>query len=126
MGAQPLIAILADDLIWATRLDRIVRDAGARPSLVRSAAALDAALSDAAGPPTGVIVDLTGRGYDGIAAVGRAAAAGVPVAAVGQHDDRDTRQAAREAGASVVFAYGRLYAGGPPAVEGWLRTVVAP
>ena len=41
------IVILADDLIWATRLDGLVRGAGAAPVVVRSLPALEAALPDA-------------------------------------------------------------------------------
>ena len=120
MDRAPQVAIVADDLIWATRLERLVRDAGADPSLLRTAAALERAL--AAGPrPDGVIVDLTSRAYDGVAAVARATAAGSSVVAVGQHDDRAAREAARAAGASEVYAYGRLFATGPAVIAGWVR-----
>ena len=43
------VAILADDLIWATRLDGLVRGAGAEPVAVRSLAALEAVLPDVDG-----------------------------------------------------------------------------
>lgn len=115
-----LVAILADDLIWATRLDRLVRDAGARPAGLRSLEALDATLA-APTPPAGVVVDLTSRTYPGLEAVRRATAAGVPVVAVGQHDDREGRAAARAAGASDVYAYGRLFASGPRVLGAWVR-----
>ncbi len=118
----PFVAILADDLIWATRLDRLVRDAGARPGGLRSLEALDATLA-AAALPAGVVVDLTSRGYPGLEAVRRAAAAGVPVVAVGQHDDREGRAAARAAGASDVYAYGRLFASGPRVLGAWVRNL---
>ena len=114
------VAILADDLIWATRLDRLVRDAGARPTGLRSLEALDATLA-ATTPPAGVVVDLTSRTYPGLEAVRRATAAGVPVVAVGQHDDREGRAAARAAGASDVYAYGRLFASGPRVLGAWVR-----
>jgi Xaa-Pro aminopeptidase/CheY-like chemotaxis protein len=114
------VAILADDLIWATRLDRLVRDAGARPTGLRSLEALDATLA-APTPPAGVVVDLTSRTYPGLEAVRRATAAGVPVVAVGQHDDREGRAAARAAGASDVYAYGRLFASGPRVLGAWVR-----
>ena len=114
------VAILADDLIWATRLDRLVRDAGGRPAGLRSLEALDATLA-APTPPAGVVVDLTSRTYRGLEAVRRATAAGVPVVAVGQHDDREGRAAARAAGASDVYAYGRLFASGPRVLGAWVR-----
>ncbi len=116
----PFVAILADDLMWATRLDRLVRDAGARPAGLRSLEALDATLA-APTRPAGVVVDLTSRTYQGLEAVHRASAAGVPVVAVGQHDDREGRAAARAAGASDVYAYGRLFASGPRVLGAWVR-----
>lgn len=125
MAEGPLVAVLADDLIWATRLDRLVRDAGGRPLLVRTLDALDRVLDGDGGqhppqPPAGVVVDLTGRTYDGIDAVRHAAARGAPVVAVGQHDDRLGRAAARSAGASAVHAYGRLVAAGPSVLGTWI------
>jgi len=66
------------------------------------------------------IVDLTARAYDGIAAIVAAAAAGRPVLAVGQHDDRDTRQRALAAGAGRVLAYRRVFEDGPRQIGAWL------
>lgn len=113
------IAVVADDLIWATRLADGVRRAGGEPVAVRSAAALEAAL------PTvqGAIIDLTARAYDGIAAVRLAAAAGRPAIAVGQHDDAETRRAATAAGASRVYAYRALFEHGDRVLEAWIATI---
>src|SRR3990170_1135498 len=91
------IAVLADDLIWATRLEGQLRTLGAEPVRVRDLDALEHVL--APGSPavavTGrverVVVDLTARAYDGVVAVGRAASAGLPVLAVAQHDDHELR-----------------------------------
>ncbi len=116
----PSVAILADDLIWAARLDRLVRDAGAHSAPLRSLDALDVALATGS-RPSGLIVDLTSRTYPGLEAIRRAAAAGVPVVAVGQHDDRVGREAARAAGAGDVYAYGRLFASGPRVMGAWVR-----
>jgi CheY-like chemotaxis protein len=121
----PLVAILADDLLWATRLDRLVRDAGARAVLLRDLDSLDRRLADVACRPAGLVVDLTSRGYDGLAAIRRAAEAGTAVVAVGQHDDRAGRQAARAAGAADVYAYGRLFASGPQVLGGWVERLAA-
>jgi DNA-binding NarL/FixJ family response regulator len=99
-----------------------VRGAGATAVPVRSAAAFEAAL-------VGVdraIVDLTARAYDGIAAIGRAAAAGRPVLAVGQHDDRDMRKRALAAGASRVYPYRGLFEDGPRQLAAWLAVAPAP
>jgi DNA-binding response OmpR family regulator len=115
MGA-PRIIVLADDLIWSTRLVEQLRAAGAEPQHLRSAAALGGALADA----EGVVVDLTARGYDGIEAVREAAAAGRRVLAVGQHDDHALRRRALDAGAERVYAYRKLFETGPATLAGWL------
>lgn len=116
------IAILADDLIWASRLDALVRGAGATPLPARSAEALDELLPDV----DGVIVDLTARAYDGVAAIAAARAADRPVLAVGQHDDRVLRRQALAAGAARVHPYRRLFEDGPRQVGAWLaESVVA-
>lgn len=112
----PRVAILADDLIWATRLADLVRRAGGEPVPARSAAALEAALPEAAG----CVVDLTARAYDGVAALAAATRAGVPAVAVGQHDDAETRRAARGAGAARVFAYRALAEHGVRELGGWV------
>jgi hypothetical protein len=114
------VAILADDLIWATRLADMVRGAGAAPRMLRRAEDLDALLRDDAAPALAVIVDLTARAYDGVAAIGLASAAGARVAAVGQHDDAALRRAATEAGAARVFTYRALFEDGARLIERWL------
>ena len=58
----PRVVVLADDLIWATRLVDGVRRAGGEPVPARTAAAFDAALMGA----DGALVDLTARAYDGL------------------------------------------------------------
>ncbi len=112
----PRVAILADDLIWSTRLADGVRRAGGEPVPVRSAPALDGALVGAAG----CIVDLTARGYDGLAALRAAGRGGVPAVAVGQHDDPELRRAARTAGATRVYAYRALFEHGDRELGAWI------
>jgi hypothetical protein len=114
--AAPRVAILADDLIWATRLADSVRRAGGAPVPVRSAGGLPAALDGA----SGCIVDLTALAYDGIAALSVASGAGVPVIAVGQHDDVELRRAAKAAGASHVHAYRALFEHGDRDLGAWI------
>jgi Xaa-Pro aminopeptidase len=110
------IVVLADDLIWATRLDGLVRGAGADPVAVRSLPALEAALPDA----DGVVIDLTARAYDGIEAAERARSARKLVLAVGQHDDAALRRRARAVGA--VFApYRLLTRHDRNVIEHWIR-----
>jgi hypothetical protein len=120
------VVVLADDLIWATRLVGQLRTLGVSPIRVASADAFAAAvgLDLSAGPsggrPTHALVDLTARAYDGIAAVRLATAAGLRVLCVGQHDDAASRRAALEAGAESVFAYRTLFENGHAKLAAWL------
>ena len=83
---------------------------------MRSAAGLEAALPEV----DHVVIDLTARAYDGVAAVGLAHAAGRPVLAVGQHDDAVLRRAALAAGADRVHPYRQLFEDGPRQFARWL------
>lgn len=114
------VAVLADDLIWATRLSDAITSAGARPRRVRQLADLAAALADSEGSPAFAIVDLTARAYDGVEGIRQAVAAGARVVAVGQHDDVALRRAAIAAGAERVFTYRALFEDGPRAIAAWL------
>jgi len=115
-AASPRIAVLADDLIWATRLADGVRAAGATPAPARTMDGLAALLPGVAC----VIVDLTARAYDGVAAIAAASAAGRPVLAIGQHDDQELRARARAAGADRVYAYRKLFEDGPATLSAWI------
>ena len=119
--AGPRVVVLADDLIWATRLVDGVRRAGGDPIPARTLAAFDAAIAGA----DGVLVDLTARAYDGLHALARATAAGVPSIAVGQHDDVPLRRAAKDAGASRVHAYRALFEHGDRELTTWLTALRA-
>jgi hypothetical protein len=120
------VLVLADDLIWATRLVGQLRTLGADPVRVGTAEAFAAALDGArlAGPgdgrPTHAVVDLTARAYDGTSAVRVAVAAGMRVLCVGQHDDRELRRSALAAGAERVFAYRALFENGHAMLAAWL------
>jgi hypothetical protein len=118
-AAAPRVIVLADDLIWATRLVDGVRRAGGVPVPARTTSSYGVALPDA----DGVLVDLTARAYDGLAALGAAAAAGVPAIAVGQHDDPPLRAAAKAAGAMRVYAYRALFERGDRELGAWLQTI---
>jgi hypothetical protein len=93
-----------------------VRGAGAAPVPVRSTAALARALPAV----DGVIVDLTARAYDGVAAIAQAASGDRAVLAVGQHDDIVLRRRALAAGAGRVEPYRRLFEDGPRQIGAWL------
>jgi DNA-binding NarL/FixJ family response regulator len=124
------VAVLADDLIWASRLTEAVKRAGGTPIRMSTEAELTTALEadsmaelgarDAHRAVVGVIVDLFGRRFDGVAAVERAAGARKPVIAVAEHDDLITRRRALSAGASRVFSYNKFFTDGPRLVEAWL------
>lgn len=66
----------------------------------------DAGPSGDTGPSTIGVVDLTAP--DAVAAIERAASAGVPVVAYGPHVDGDALAAARAAGATAVYPRGRF------------------
>lgn len=116
------VAVLADDLIWGTRLASTV-DAldGFRARRVRALPDLEAWLAAPdRGPGDAVIADLTARAYDGVAAVAAAKARGVRALAVGQHDDIELRRRALDAGAERVYAYRKLFEDGPATLGRWL------
>jgi DNA-binding NarL/FixJ family response regulator len=115
-GRRPRLAVLADDLIWATRLESIVRAAGAEPSVVGTIERFGAVLPDA----DGALVDLSFRRSDPIAAIEQARAVGLPVVAVGAHEDLAARRRALAAGARRVYAYSKLFDDGPRTIAAWL------
>ena len=107
-GAQQTrIAVLADDLIWASRLRAAVERAGAVVVSAKDAATFDAPFA---------VIDLGGRAYDGIEAVRAAASAGAAVLAVAQHEDVDLRKAALAAGAKRVLSYNKMFSHGPAVI----------
>lgn len=116
------ILVLADDLIWSTRLVETLRAIGLEPVVARGRASFEAGLARA----DGAIVDLTARGYDGVEAIGRARETGCRVLAVGQHDDQDLRRRALAAGAERVFAYRKLFEDGPATLAALFGPVPAP
>ncbi len=126
-----LVAVVADDLIWASRLVAAVQRAGATPVRMGSdqdlEIALEATMAEEPDPNdpdprriVGVIVDLFGHRYDGVEAVRAVRAVGLPVIAVAQHDDQETRGLAFDAGALRVFSYNKFFEDGPALVRRWL------
>lgn len=110
------VVIVADDLIWATRLETIVRTAGAEPTVAGTAPRLagDLAGADAA------LVDLGARALDPFEAIGAAKRAGLAIVAVGPHEDLAARKRALAGGASRVYAYRKLFDDGPRTIAAWL------
>jgi DNA-binding NarL/FixJ family response regulator len=103
----PRVVVVADDLIWSSRLRAAAERAGAE--VVRERGDV-------------VIVDLTGRAYDGVEAVAAAAQTGATVIAVGQHEDAGLRKRALAAGARRVYSYNKLFSDGPAVIGQWLKT----
>lgn len=123
-GEHEPVVVLADDLIWATRLADAVTAAGGMARRVRRLADFETAVHDGVGL---AIVDLTALAYDGVAAIGAGVLAGARVLAVGQHDDIDLRKRAIAAGAERVLAYRKLFEDGPATIRAWMvATPVAP
>jgi DNA-binding NarL/FixJ family response regulator len=102
--AVTTVAVLADDLIWASRLRAAIANAGFEAVAARRA-------DDIAGGFA--VIDLGGRAYDGVEAVRSAARAGAVVLGVGQHEDVELRKAALAAGAKRVLSYNKLFSDGP-------------
>ena len=115
---RPRVVVLADDLIWQTRLVGTLREIGAEPKTTAAAATFEAQLTSA----DAAIVDLTSLRYDPIAALTAAGAHGVPTLAVGQHDDAHARRSALDAGARRVLAYRKLFEDGPRTLAAWLAS----
>lgn len=114
-----VVVVLADDLIWAARLEDVVSQAGGTPRRARRVADVEAILAGHDGAAF-VVVDLTARAYDGLAAIRAAKAAGSRVVGVGQHDDIELRRAAIDAGAERVFTYRAVFEDGPRLLGKWL------
>jgi len=110
-AALPVI-VLADDMIWSSRLIEAVTHAGTTATAVRTNAELTKALAEST-EETPVVVDLNGRAYDALNLVEVAAEEGHPVIAVGQHEDIDLRKRALGAGAIRVFSYNKMFTDGP-------------
>ncbi|MBX3030124.1 MAG: hypothetical protein KF809_08175 [Chloroflexi bacterium] len=137
-AALPVL-VVADDLIWASRLVAAVQRAGATPVRIGSDQEVSLAIEvmsleepvadpedeDPFARPVAAIVDLFGHRYDGVDAVKGLRQAGLPVLAVSQHDDLETRRMALEAGALRVFSYNKFFADGPALVERFLTAPLA-
>jgi DNA-binding NtrC family response regulator len=110
------VVVLADDLIWGSRLTSLVNSAGARARHVKSMEELDReiAATDA------VMVDLTARNYDPIAAIERSRSLEREVICVGPHEDLDLRRRAIAAGAVRVLTYNKVHTHGPTVIGRWL------
>jgi DNA-binding response OmpR family regulator len=124
------VVVLADDLMWSTRIAEAVRRAGGTALRLADDTELRIALEahELAEQATlsGAIVDMAGRRFDAVEAIASLRSAQLPVLAVAQHDDQVTRRRALAAGASRVFSYQKFFTDGPHLVEGWLAAAAPP
>jgi hypothetical protein len=105
----PGLYILADDLIWATRLAGQGRTLGVRVVTLNGASDLEALVARGAISRSDLIaIDTTARGFDPAAAVRAAASIGRTLA-LAQHDDHELRATLLEAGALRVMPYRALF-----------------
>jgi DNA-binding NtrC family response regulator len=120
------VAVVADDLIWLSRLQAAVQRAGSNTSRAASVESLRHLLNRTTDRPLAVVVDLNGRGYDGVALVAEAAGAGLPTIAVGQHEDLALRRRALDAGARRVYSYNKMHTDGPRLISALLESTQQP
>ena len=130
------IAVVADDLIWASRLTDAVRRAGAEPRRLSAAVALaDSVAMLASGGQhaqsrvaatagcDGAIVDTALMTADPMAVIAALRGLGLPVLAVANHDDVALRKRALAAGAGKVLAYRKLHDDGPATIAAWIESM---
>jgi hypothetical protein len=105
----PHLYILADDLIWATRLAGQGRTLGAAIVTLNGISDLEALVARGVlGGSDLIAIDTTARGFDPAAAVRAAASVGRTLA-LAQHDDPALRATLLEAGALRVMPYRALF-----------------
>ena len=117
------VAVVADDLIWASRLTDAVRRAGAEPRRLGGATAIAGAGMERG--RDGAIVDAALVTADALAVIAALAGVGVPVLVVADHDDVALRKRALAAGAGKVLAYRKLHEDGPATIAAWLGIAAA-
>jgi phage terminase large subunit-like protein len=119
--------VLADDLIWATRLEGQGRTLGADVQrFTTTAPLLEALASQPATPADLVAIDAAARAYDAEAAVRAVTATGTRVLALVQHDDPEGRASLIAAGAVREMPYRALFERGHAILAGLLDLPVPP
>jgi phage terminase large subunit-like protein len=123
----PRLLVLADDLIWSTRLEGQGRTLGATVQRFTTPAPLIAALAAHPAAPTDLVaIDATARAYDAETAVRAVAATGARVLALVQHDDPEGRASLIAAGAVRAMPYRALFERGHAILAGLLDLPVPP
>ena len=123
----PRLLVLADDLIWSTRLEGQGRTLGAAVQRFTTPAPLLAILATHPATPTDLVtIDATARAYDAEAAVRAVSATGARVLALVQHDDPEGRASLIAAGAVRAMPYRALFERGHAILAGLLDLPVPP
>ena len=123
----PRLLVLADDLIWSTRLEGQGRTLGATVQRFTTTQPLMTALAaEPATPADLVAIDATARAYDPEAAVRAVAATGARVLVLVQHDDPAGRASLIAAGAVRAMPYRALFERGHAILAGLLDLPVPP
>jgi phage terminase large subunit-like protein len=123
----PRLLVLADDLIWSTRLEGQGRTLGATVQRFTTTEPLMTALAAHPATPTDLVaIDATARAYDAEAAVRAVAATGARVLALVQHDDPEGRASLIAAGAVRAMPYRALFERGHAILAGLLDLPVPP
>ncbi|MFY9264325.1 MAG: hypothetical protein WAO61_02680 [Solirubrobacterales bacterium] len=94
------VVLLTDDLMFGSKVEGMIREAGAEPVLVSAPADVTAAARDSAL----VVVDLVTRSFDGLTVE----EPGLSRLAYYAHTDDDVRRAALEAGFDLVVPRSRM------------------
>jgi len=125
--SAPRLFVLADDLIWATRIEGQGRTLGALVERHSTLEGLTSALAGSTAAPHDLVaIDATSRSYAPADAVARATAAGWRVLALVQHDDPTTRAALIAAGAARAMPYRALFERGHAILAEMLDLPVPP
>jgi phage terminase large subunit-like protein len=123
----PRLLVLADDLIWATRLEGQGRTLGANVQRFTTPAKLLAVLAiHPATPADLVAIDATARAYNAEVSVREVAATGARILALVQHDDSEGRVSLIAAGALRAMPYRALFERGHGILAGLLDLPVPP
>jgi DNA-binding response OmpR family regulator len=107
------VLLLTADLLFGSKIEGMIREAGAQSRVVDEPVAALGAVADA----DLLIVDLTADAFDGTTLV---APGETPTLGFYAHTDDDTRQAALAAGFDLVVPRSRMMREGPQLIAGLL------
>lgn len=116
--AEPAVVLLTDDLLFGSKVESMIRAAGAEPLIASEPdGALKACLESSAGL---LIVDLVSDGFDGVGIASRTGY--LPLLGYYAHTDDDVRRRAIEAGFRQVVPRSRMAREGQTLIEALLSS----